>query len=441
MSQFLRLAGVLALGLGAALSPAFGQTAEPAAKSAVRLPAATVVKAAPRQMQQTVPINGSLVPRQTVVVTPQVSGYQIIAVEADVGDKVEKGQVLVRLDRAPLQASLDQAEAQVAAAKAAVSQAESQIGGQQATADQAETALSRAKQLLKGGAGTQATLDQAQASYTTAAASLQAAKDALVNAKAQVEQAEAKREDTALQLSRTEVTSPVAGIVSERNADLGQMTGATGGSATPLFSIIRDGDVEFDGHIIETAIPQVKAGQDAAIYPAGFDARHGKVRLVSPSVDPKTRLGSVKITIDQDDGLPIGIFGRAVVVVANRTGITVPLSAVIPGINQSTVQVVDAEGRIHVKPVHTGIVDGNYIEVLDGLREGDTVVAKSGPFFRDGMTINPVPVQEKGPGSKGVAEAAAKPAAAPAAGTAAAAEAGTGRDSGAATEHAEADKR
>ena len=362
-------------------------TAAEAPTRTVRLPAATVVDAKIRSVVASVPINGSLVARETVAVTPQVTGYQITDVKVDVGDRVKTGQVLVTVDKAPLKAKLAQADASLAAAKATAQQAQSQINGQQASYDQAQSVLSRAQRLMKSGAGTQATLDDSRANVATAGAALQGGRDALASAKAQIEQAEATRNDAALQLDRTDIVSPVDGVVATRNADIGQMAMNT---STPLFTLIRDGTVEFDGTIIETAIPSIRVGQTATVNPAGFPPRTGTVRLISPNVDPTTRLGTIKISIADDTGLPIGIYAKAVVQTAKRDAVTVPLSAVIPGLDGSTVQVVQEDGTLKVVKVTTSIVDNGFIEIREGIGAGTTVVAKSGPFFRDGMKIRPV---------------------------------------------------
>lgn len=367
--------------------PADRGTAAEAPTRAVRLPAATVVDAAVRSVSATVPINGSLVARERVAVTPQVTGYQITDVKVDVGDRVKAGDVLVTVDKAPLKSKLAQADAALAAARAAAQQAQSQINGQQASYDQAQSVLSRAQRLVKSGAGTQATLDDARASVATTGAALQAGRDALASANAQIQQAEATRNDAALQLERTDIVAPVDGVVATRDADIGQMAMNT---STALFTLIRNGTVEFDGTIIETAIPSMRVGQTATVSPAGFPPRDGVVRLISPSVDPLTRLGSVKISLADDTGLPIGIYAKAVVQTARRDAVTVPLSAVLPGLDGTTVQVVQNDGVLSVVKVTTGIVDEGFIEIKDGIAAGTTVVAKSGPFFRDGMKIRPV---------------------------------------------------
>lgn len=383
---FVCLTAVWAITAGPAPAQEAGGAA-PGASRALRLPAATVVDAAMKTVTRTVPINGSLVARETVAVTPQVTGYQITDVRADVGDKVKAGDVLATLDRKPLQSALDEAEAALQAADAASKQAQSQIAAQEAAYSQAQTVLSRAQRLVKSGAGAQSTLDDAVATTATAEANLKAAQDQLASVRAQAEQAKARRADAELQLQRTSVVAPVDGIVSSRNADIGQT--AMGGGDT-LFTLIRNGEIEFDGTIIETAIPEVRIGQAATIDPAGLDPRDGHVRLISPRVDPTTRLGSIKISIENDNGLSIGIYAKAVVETARREAVTVPLSAVIPAVGGSTVQVVGDDGTIHVTKVETGIVNGDVIEILNGIPVGATVVAKSGPFFRDGMRIKPI---------------------------------------------------
>ena len=372
---------------GRAEGSAHQGTAAEAPTRAVRLPAATVVDAQMRSLAAFVPINGSLVARETVAVTPQVTGYQITDVKVDVGDRVKAGDVLVIVDKAPLKAKLDQADAALAAAKAAAQQAQSQIDGQQASYDQAQSILSRAQRLVKSGASTQATLDDARAGVATTGAALQAGRDALASANAQIQQAEATRNDAALQLDRTDIVATVDGVVATRNADIGQMAMNT---STALFTLIRNGTVEFEGTIIETAIPSIRVGQTATVNPAGFPPRDGKVRLISPNVDPATRLGTIKISVADDTGLAIGIYAKAVVETARRDAVTVPLSAVIPGLDGATVQVVQDDGTLRVAKVTTGIVDKGFIEIKDGIGAGTTVVAKSGPFFRDGMQIRPV---------------------------------------------------
>ena len=79
-----------------------------------------------------------------------------------------------------------------------------------------------------------------------------------------------------------------------------------------------------------------------------------------------------------------------------RDAVAVPLSAVVPSTAGNTIQVVDADGTIEVRSVSTGIVENDLIEISKGLRAGETVVAKSGPFFRDGMKIRPVPLPADG---------------------------------------------
>ena len=177
-----------------------------------------------------------------------------------------------------------------------------------------------------------------------------------------------------------------------------------------LFTLIRDGQIEFDGSIIETALPDVHSGQSATIRLGGFGTRTGTVRLLSPSVDPKTRLGSVRIAIDADQGLPVGIFASAVITVAERDVVAVPVSAILPTATGDTAQRVGTGGAIEVVGVRTGSGDGTLIEIADVLADGDTVVAKAGPFFRNGIVIRPVLVQNAPAGT--APPAASDPAAA-----------------------------
>jgi HlyD family secretion protein len=115
----------------------------------------------------------------------------------------------------------------------------------------------------------------------------------------------------------------------------------------------------------------------------------GRVRIVSPEVDRATRLGRVRIALPRDGSLRIGAFARGTVEIARRTGVAVPLSAVIYDAKGATVQVV-VNGRVEARRVRPGLSAEGFVQIEEGVRAGDFVVTRAGSFLRDGDTVRPV---------------------------------------------------
>jgi HlyD family secretion protein len=121
------------------------------------------------------------------------------------------------------------------------------------------------------------------------------------------------------------------------------------------------------------------------------DTFDGTVRLVEPTIDPVTRLGRARISVDASrDALRSGMFVEAEILTAQRDGLAVPVTAVGSSPEGSTVMRVK-DGVVERVAVTTGIRDGGRVEITEGLAEGDIVVTKAGAFVRAGDRINPVP--------------------------------------------------
>jgi HlyD family secretion protein len=163
---------------------------------------------------------------------------------------------------------------------------------------------------------------------------------------------------------------------------------ATGGA--PMFTIVRGGDLELMADVAETDILKLKAGQTARLTFVGLNQPvEGKVRLVEPRVDTVTRLGRVRISIQHPEQVRSGMFADAEIVAQEKSALVLPVSATGGGAEPVALRVDD--GTVHAVRIETGIREGGLIEVLSGLKAGDTVVTKAGAFVRDGDRINPVP--------------------------------------------------
>lgn len=373
----------------AAIFPLAVSANEPATASeapARLAPSVTVDAAAVSEVQARVPVSGSIVARQLVRVFPQVAGPEITEILVEAGDAVAKGQVLARLSTDTLAAQLEQARAEFLRAEAGVSQAQSSIDSADAALTQAQTILQRVRQLREGGTASQSALDDAVAAEANARAQAASASGGLAVARAALAQAEAARRIAELNLNRADIIAPVAGVVVTRNAELGMLAG---GGGDPLFVLLADGAVEMSAEVIETALGRLQAGDQAEITVAGAGTVPGKVRLVPASVDPVTRLGVMRISLDKGQGIRIGQFASGWVMTDRRQAVTVPASAVLADDGGERVQVV-RNGVVETRPVRAGLLWDGRREIIEGVALGEQVIARSGAFFRTGDRVRPM---------------------------------------------------
>ncbi len=354
-------------------------------------PAVTVVRVTSAEFVETVLVTGSLVAREEILVGPEIEGFRVVEVLADEGDRVKKGQVLARLVTDTLDAQLAQNAASLAKTEAAIAQAKSAINSATARLAEASNAYDRAKPLTKSGYLSESGMDQRESARLTAEAALASARDGLKLAEAEKAQVEAQRREIAWRRARTDIRAPADGLVSRRLARIG---GYASGLGEPLFRIIANGEIELDAEIPETRLGRVKTGQKARIEVAGGGSVEGRVRLVSPEVDKATRLGRVRVLIGDKPGLRIGSFARGEVRTDASRGLAVPSTAVLYSDGATYVQVV-TDGRVAVRKVKAGLNDGERIEIVEGLKDGDVVVARSGTFLRDGDAVTPLPMPER----------------------------------------------
>ncbi|SFG30032.1 efflux RND transporter periplasmic adaptor subunit [Methylobacterium gossipiicola] len=352
-----------------------------------RLPAVSVVEAQRREIVETVTVTGTLVPRDEILVTPEIDGTRITEVLVEEGMRVERGQILARLSRDLIDRQIAQQTAIVAKAAAVVPQAESSIEQAAAAETEARLAYDRSRQLLQTGNATAAILENRTSMLRQAEGKLAFARNGLDIAKAELAQAKAVRDELDLRLARTEIRAPEAGIVSRRTARVGM---AASGAAEPLFRLIARGEIELEGEVIETKLPRLREGKPAWIV-LGDGARiMGQVRAIYPEVDRTSRLGKVRVRLDPDPRLRIGTFARGGIELARTRDVTVPQASVLYGADRRSTVLVVSGDRVEARTVKTGLSDDDDIEIRQGLEAGERVVARAGSFLRDGDRVRPV---------------------------------------------------
>ena len=377
------------IALTALFGPALAQNAEPAndAAAASELPSITVTEVTTRRLEDHVLASGLIGPVEQVFVPPLIEGQPIEALHADVGDTVTEGQVLATLSTATLSLQKSQLLANEASVKASIAQAAAQLADAKSNAAEAQKIAIRSAALFAEGRVSLAANDQAQAAATSAASRVDVATQALASADAQKELMAAQMANIDLQLARTNVVAPVAGVISARNAQLGAIASAAG---QPLFVIMRDGTLELRADVAESDLARVAADQTATLSLAsGAASVEGRVRLVEPTIDTASRLGRARIWIAANPNVRAGMFAEADILITARETLAVPVTAVGSSGDATTVMLVK-DGLVSRVEVKTGIRDDGWVEILSGVGKGDLIVAKAGAFVADGDRINPV---------------------------------------------------
>jgi HlyD family secretion protein len=349
--------------------------------------ATTLARAERHSITETVAVTGSLVAREEIVVGAEVDGLRIVEFLADVGDRVEQGQVLARLDGTMLRTQLAQNTATIAKAEASIAQARASIAETQAAEVEAADALKRTQTLGATGTASPVQLLARETQAKAAAARATAAEANLRITEAEQALAEAQRSEIDLKLARTELKAPAAGTISRRAARLGAIAGMVG---EPLFQLVRNGEIEFDAEVPETVLPQIEPGQDVEVWLSGVsEAIGGYVRLVDPTVDKTSRLGRVAVALSRHPAMRAGIFARGSITLGRRQAVTVPLSAVLFGKEGTYVQLA-TNNVVEIRNVETGLKRGTRVEIVNGLIEGQEVVVRAAAFARPGERIMPV---------------------------------------------------
>lgn len=188
------------------------------------------------------------------------------------------------------------------------------------------------------------------------------------------------------------LVSPVAGTVSAVSAVVGSI--ASMRSADPLVRVIARGEFEMVGEVSARDMAKLVPAQTATIKVVGAPSVQGRVRSISTTIDPITQLGQVRVQVtSQRPRLLVNSSGRATITTGESCNVAVPLTAVLYGGSGAVIQVVRSR-RIETRRVEIGLMSAGQVEIKEGVREGDTVVARAGALLREGDPVQVVAVDE-----------------------------------------------
>lgn len=375
--------------LAAPVFPVFAaeDTAAEASAAAPSFPAIRVVQTTERMMTDRVIVTGTVEAVEEVYVQPQVEGLRIEKLNADIGDTIKAGDTLATLSEDALILEKSQLQANRAKTEAVGAQLLAQLAEAKANEAEAIRQANRAEKLVKSAAISTTQVEQLRATATASTARVNSAEQAILANKADVKVVDAQIDDIDLKLARTAVKAPVGGVISARNAKVGAIALSAG---NPLFTVIRDNAIELKADVAEGDLLKVKRGQKVHMSVAGTLTKvDGTVRTVDPVIDAVTRLGSVKIAIDDPAIARIGMYASAEIVVSERKVLSLPLTTVTSEKDGFYVRKV-IDDKVKMTKVVTGVQDGDFVEIQSGLAANDVVVEKAGAYVRDGDRISPV---------------------------------------------------
>ena len=271
-------------------------------------------------------------------IAPQMAG-RITKINVEIGDFVKEGQILAEIDKAQLL------------------QAQLQLQNQ-------EVELQRLKSLYEEGGLSQSDYDAIQMQYNVL--------------KTQVDNL----------IENTTLRSPINGVVTARNYDVGDMYAMS----MPIFTVEQIVPVKLLVGVSETDYSKVKKGDSVVVTADAIPGKtfYGKVNRIYPTVDPATRTFTVEVKIDNNyKTLRPGMFVRATINFGTNTNVVIPDVAVVKqqGSGERFVYVLNADNTVTYKKVVLGRRMGAEYEVLEGLEDGDRIVIGGQIRLKDGVKV------------------------------------------------------
>jgi HlyD family secretion protein len=335
----------------------------------LNIPLISVMTPGLKPVTSSVSFTGAIAARYDMPIGNDGDTGRIVAIYAEAGDHVERGQLLAKLSDSVLVPQVNRLQAALEQAKA------------QAELSAAE--YRRAKGVEAAGALSAEDIQKRYAQQVTDAAN--------------VKVAEAQLAEYQARLSRTRIVAPIAGTVLTRTAEVGQIANAGG---SPLFRIESGGEVEMRGQLAEQDLAQVKVGDPATVHLTGLpQAFEGQVRLLGAVIDPQTRLGEIRITLKPDPALRPGAFARGTVSIGKAMRPVVPQTAVLTDANGSYVFIVDAQSHARRRAVRIADTGDDGVTIGSGLTGSELVVTTAAGFLREGEEVKTITTSVAQPAS------------------------------------------
>ena len=332
-------------------------------------------------------LSGVLVAGQTASISSQISG-QVVKLGFNVGSMVKAGDILIQLDTNALEGQLMAAEAGLQSAQAGAENSKNQSYLAQINLAAAQKNYDRTKQLFDSGAASQLQLEDAQDKLNITAKQYEGSSGpALDQAQAAIATAMANIKGLNIQIAKSTINSPINGVVTSQNINVGEVVSP----AVPVISIIDSSTLKMRSTVSQDYLLLLTQGQQVQVSVDGYPNLKvtGTVTGIGPMAVNTGEVFPVEISLNNDGSLMAGMSARAALMTKVQ-GIVVPTSAVIQKDGQTTVFVTDGQ-TASKRVVKTGLRNDKFIQVLEGLSEGEQVVVSNVGALTDNARIK-VPI-------------------------------------------------
>jgi RND family efflux transporter MFP subunit len=337
-------------------------------------------------MEQMVTVTGTLAAYDQATVSAKVPG-RMKSILVDLGSVVRQGQIMAQIEQQDYQLRLQQAEAALAQARARVglppegkddridAEKTGTVRQAQALLDDAKIKLERAQNLVQRGVLAQAQLEGAESEYKVSLSRYQDAIEEIRNRQALVVQRRSELEIARQQLVDSSIYAPFDGIVQEKRASIGEYLAA----GAPVVNVVRMDPLRLRAEVPERESRNVRVGQQVRVSLEGDSMVYtGKIARISPTITAQNRVLIVEAEVHNNGQLRPGSYARAEIISASNTSaLGVPVNAVVSFAGIDKVILVQDNKAVE-KPITLGRRTAEWVEVLSGLKTGDTVVINPG---------------------------------------------------------------
>jgi RND family efflux transporter MFP subunit len=250
----------------------------------------------------------------------------------------------------------------------------------------AQRAYERPKTLFETKVVTQSQLDDAQTK-------LDLAKSAYENASRQYQtvsgsglaQAEAQANYIRVQISNSTITSPINGIVTNRNINPGEITSMS----TPLLSVADTATLKLQGNVSQEDVVHLSMGDKVKVSVDVIPGKQyaGRIEQVGPIAAATGQYFPIVVSLSNDGKLLAGMTAKASFTLSGSQGIIAPLAAVGDGEDGQSFVFVVSDGKVHRRSVTLGMRNGGEVQVLAGLAAGETVAVSNMGALQEGMEV------------------------------------------------------
>jgi membrane fusion protein, multidrug efflux system len=353
-------------------------------KPAAALPPVRVktVKVAEQSWPLMYEATGTVRARTSTVIAAKIMGY-VREVNAQTGDHIREGQLLIALESKDLDVSANRANAALEEVRSSIPEADSGVAAAKANVDLAQTTFNRMQELWNKKSISNQEFDEASAKLKASQAAYQMAQARRAQLDAQLARAQQDVRAAEVTKGYARIVAPFSGIVTAKAVDLGTL--AVPGAA--LLTIEQEGSFRLEAWVEESHMKDIRVGQPVWVTLDGSDRTfNARVSELTPTVDAASRSYIVKIDLPAGVEVRSGSFGRASFTLGKRSVLSIPFPAVTERGQLQSVMVAE-NGIAHTRLISTGRKYEDQLEVLSGLTAGETLIFPVPHDLADGSRV------------------------------------------------------